>query len=329
MELDFSKLILPTPRTAVFKMDDYVVWCGTIAKHDDGLYYLLFSRWPKSEGHGGWVTCSEIGYAVSESPIGPFEYRGIALKGSGGENWDADCVHNPTVIKYQNKYYMYYMGNKGNGEYWNHRNNQRIGVAVSEHPAGPWKRFDKPIIDVTPGSFDHLMTSNPTATIGPDGKIVMVYKAVGDGPMPKGGRVICGVAIAGHPLGPFIKQPEPIMLNPENDWSVEDPFIWYQEDRFYALVKDFQGYFTGKEKGSVALFESMDGIKWEPAKNPCAFERKIQWDDGVTESFLRLERPQLLIDEGKPIVLLCAATNDKNGIDAFNVHIPLKYLYGK
>jgi len=119
-------------------------------------------------------------------------------------------------------------------------------------------------------------------------------------------------------------QPEPIMINPENDWSVEDPFIWYQEDRYYALVKDFQGYFTRKENGSVALFESMDGIKWSPAKNPCAFERRILWEDGITENFLRLEQPQLYIENGKPIVLLCAATNDEKGIDAFNVQIPLR-----
>ncbi len=79
--LNFNKIILPAPKSAVFKMDDYIVWCGTMVHHDDGLYYLLFSKWPKALGHNAWVICSEVSYAVSDSPTGPFEYRGIALKG--------------------------------------------------------------------------------------------------------------------------------------------------------------------------------------------------------------------------------------------------------
>ncbi len=322
--MNFEQWIQPVPRTALFQMDDYVVWCGTMTHHEDGLYYLLFSRWPKREGHHAWVICSEVGYAVSKSPLGPFEYKDIVLRGSGENNWDADCVHNPTIIKFENKYYLYYMGNGGNGEYWNHRNNQRVGVAVADHPAGPWKRFNKPLIDVTPGSHDHLMTSNPTVAVGVDGRSIMVYKAVGDGPVPKGGPVVCAVAIAEHPLGPFVKEPMPIMVNPENDWSVEDPYIWYQSDRYFALVKDFQGYFTGRGKNAVALFESMDGIQWIPSANPCAFERTIQWEDGKKEDFLRLERPQLLLENGKPVILMCAATNDVHGVDAYNIQIPLK-----
>lgn len=323
MGINFNGLIKPVPRTAVFKLKDYIVWCGTMTQHDDGLYYLLFSRWPKTLGHNAWVTHSEVGYAVSKNPLGPYEFKGIALKGSGGENWDADVIHNPTVIKVRGKYYMYYMGNKGNGEYWNHRNNQRVGVAVAEHPAGPWKRFDRPVIDVTEGSFDHLLTSNPTAAATPDGKILMVYKAVGDGILPKGGRVICGVAISDDPLGPFVKQTKPIMVNPENEWSVEDPYIWHQEDRYYSLVKDFQGYFTKRGKGTVALFESLDGIDWFPSENPFAFGLEIKWENGEVEKVKRLERPQLWIENGKPKVLFCAATNDSTGIDSFNVHIPL------
>jgi predicted GH43/DUF377 family glycosyl hydrolase len=323
MGMNFKTLMKPVPRTAVFQMEGYIVWCGTVTLAEDGLYYLLFSRWPKSSGHNAWVSESEVCCAVSDNPLGPFAFKNIALRGSGGDNWDADVIHNPTVIKVKDKYYMYYMGNKGNGEFWNHRNNQRVGVAVADHPAGPWKRFDKPVIDVTPDSFDHLMTSNPTATVMPDGKILMVYKAVGDGPLPKGGRVICGVAIADKPLGPFVKQAKPIMINPENSWSVEDPYIWYQEDRYYALVKDFQGYFTKQNKNTVALFESLDGINWNPAQTPFAFGLEIEWEDGVIEKLERLERPQLYIEGGRPKVLYCAATKDINGLDAFNVHIPL------
>ena len=107
--------------------------------------------------------------------------------------------------------------------------------------------------------------------------------------------MICGIAIAEHPEGPFVKQPQPVMVNPENEWSVEDPFLWYQKDRFYALVKDFQGYFTGHEDGSVALFESENGVNWNPAEHPLAFDKTITWIGKGKTKMQSLERPQLCL----------------------------------
>ena len=92
------------------------------------------------------------------------------------------------------------MGNRGNGEWWNHRNNQRIGCAVTSDPEGEWRRKEEPVIDVSSRGFDSLMTSNPTVTQMPDGRVLAVYKGVSkEGELPKGGPVICGVAIAEHP----------------------------------------------------------------------------------------------------------------------------------
>lgn len=324
-EKSFYNFIKPVDKVkAVFQDDGYLVWCGSVVKGLDGNYYLFYSRWQKELGHDAWVTHSEVAYAVSRNPYGEFIPKGVILKGSGGECWDADVIHNPTVIEAEGKYYMYYMGNYGNGEYWDHRNHQRVGVAVAENPSGPWERFQQPLVDVTEGSFDHLLTSNPTVARGEDGRYYMVYKAVSDGPLPKGGAVVCGVAIADHPTGPFIKHPVPIMTNPENDWSVEDPYIWVQEHQFYALVKDFQGYFTKQGKYTVALFESKNGIDWHVSNQPFAFDRKIKWMDGSTTDLEALERPQLLIEDGKPIVLYCAAAISADRSDSFNVAIPLK-----
>lgn len=308
----------------VFREDGYLVWCGSVVKGGDEKYYLFYSRWPEEFGHDAWVTHSEVAYAVSDHPYGDFVPVGLALSGAGGRAWDRDVIHNPTVLEHDGRYYMYYMGNYGNGEYWNHRNHQRVGVAVAEEPGGPWIRSERPLIEVTEGSFDHLLTSNPTVTRGGDGRFYMVYKAVADGIMPKGGAVVCGTAVADCPEGPFIKEPKPVMCNPENDWSVEDPFLWFQEDRFYALVKDFQGYFTGQGKDTVALFESRDGVDWEPSGCPFAFDRVLQWTDGSSTNLSALERPQLLLENGKPVVLYCAACERGDRMDSFNVAIPLK-----
>ncbi len=328
--MEFSKRMRPAKRRSVFELsgDGFVVWCGSIAKGENGQFYLYFSFWPMNKGHNAWVTHSRIGFAVADNPLGPFTYRGIALSGAGGDAWDRDCVHNPALLQAGGNYYLYYMGNYGNGEYWDHRNHQRIGVAWSDKPEGPFRRLDAPVVDVSPNRHDSLLTSNPTVCTGPDGRIYMMYKAVSDqGKPPVGGAVVCGMAVADNPLGPFEKSDVPILTNQENDWSVEDPFLWYETDRFYALAKDFQGYFTKAGPGSVGLFQSFDGFRWETADHPLAFLREIRWEDGTVEPLQNMERPQMWLDEsGRPRVLCCACarTDDPERLRAFNVQIEME-----
>jgi len=321
--MDFRKRIGKVTENSIFTMDGYYVWCGSMTKGDDGMYYLYFSFWKNNgEFDNDWVIHSKIGYAVSDNPYGGFCYKGIAL--DSGNGWDSGAVHNPSVIKHNGKYYMYYMGNCGNGEFWNHRNNQRVGVAVAESPEGPWKRYDRPVIDVSPEGFDSLMTSNPSVTEGYDGKFYMIYKAVADnGIYPKGGAVVCGIAVADKPEGPFLKHNKPVMVNPENEWSVEDAFIWCENGKFYALAKDFQGYFTKTERGDIALFCSDDAFDWKIAEHPLALKKELVFEDRVMKLF-RMERPQIYIEDGKPKVLLCACMPTEKADKTFNVCIPIE-----
>lgn len=319
--LDFAKKMLPSSRRNVFVEEGYHVWCGSVLRGADGLYYLYYSRWAKTLGHDAWVTSSEVAYAVYTNPLGGFAHKGLALGGAGGDAWDAHCIHNPTVLAIDGKYYMYYMGNFGDASYWSHRNHQRIGVAVADDPNGPWQRFAQPVLDVgaAPECFDALVTSNPSVTRGGDGQFYMIYKAVGSGKMPKGGAVVCGVAVAQSPLGPFVKHLAPLFQNPKHPWSVEDAFVWYQAGMFYVLAKDFQGYFTGHEKGSVALFTSPDCIEWSLSTEPFAFGRSITWDDGRQEAVEARERPQLLIENGIPTALYCAVAEDPARTSSYNL----------
>lgn len=328
--MNFKEHILPAKRENILKERGYHVWCGTMAKEGD-TYCLLYSRWPKKAGIGGWVTSSEICLATSKSPYGPFKPEKVLLTKENSDKWDRDCFHNPTLLHFEGKYYLYYMGNHGKGDFWSHRNNQRIGVAVSDSLLnGEFTRFDAPVIDVSEDGIDSLMTSNPTVTVTPDNKILMVYKAVSkEGKMPKGGDVVCGTAISDSPLGPFKKSLAPIMVNPENSWSVEDPFVWYSEkdSKYYALVKDFHGYFTKTGTSSVALFESKNGLcEYNPCKDfPLAFGREILWEDGTTQPVSNLERPQIYFEDGKPKVLLLATAVDLEWNETFNIQIPLDF----
>lgn len=307
------------PTYSKFSVDSFMVWCGSMVKGEDNKYYLFYSRWPKKSTHQAWVTESEICVAVSDSPIGPYKHVKIVLPKREKKFWDADVTHNPTVYKFEGKYYLYYMGNYGNGEWWDHRNHQRIGVAIADNPLGPWKRNDKPLIDTSYNKFDHLMVANPSVLVRPDGKYLMIYKGVSNGKMPFGGVVTHGAAIADKPEGPFMKLPFKIFTKDTVRFAAEDPFIWFQEGKYWAIVKDMKGVFTNAGT-SLALFESLDGLDWHPAKYPLVCTTQINWETGIRQ-VAKLERPQLWLENGIPKVLFCAVYE---GDENYNVAIPLK-----
>ncbi|WNJ16568.1 glycoside hydrolase family protein [Pontibacter sp. G13] len=335
---DFDISLGKVSRSSVFVHDSLSIWGGSLVEGPDGLYHLFYSQWPKAIGWE-WVTYSEIAHATSESPYGPFTFQDVALPMRGKEFWDGMTTHNPTVHKFDGKYYLYHMGTTGDRDIvsvpgkpklnWQHRNNQRIGVAVADDPNGPWTRFDTPVLDITAGdssAHDALMTSNPSVCQMPDGRILMVYKAVGKQiALPKGGPVVHMVAIADSPTGPFKKFPDPVFTFEGERFPAEDPYIWYQEGKFRAIVKRIKH--EGKKRlFSLVHYDSMDGIHWEQAKHFHLSETEITWEDGELLDLDHLERPQVFIQDGKPVALLCAAdTIDANNIrHSFNVQIPLE-----
>ncbi|MEM6692215.1 MAG: glycoside hydrolase family protein, partial [Planctomycetota bacterium] len=288
VEYDFPAMMQPIPRKAVFRSEEFDIWGGSPVKGDDGNYHLYYSRWPHELGHGAWVSHSEIAHAVSKSPFGPWEFHDVALPARGVSYWDGSCTHNPTVLKIRGRYYLYYMGNRGNGRVekpfnWQHRNNQRIGVAVAQSPDGPWERFDEPVIDISddPEAVDALCVSNPAIAVRPEGGVLMIYKTVAkEYELPSGGPVGLGVATADNPAGPFLKlDAKPFAVEGER-FAAEDPYIWRGEDRYWAIVKDRNGHFTGIKGFTLALFDSADGLVWSPSKNLLVAEPGFRWKDG-------------------------------------------------
>lgn len=334
---DMSIHLGQVPETAVFGSQTMSIWGGSLVKGDDGLYHMYYSRWPKALGWA-WVTDSEIAHAVSPSPFGPFEFKGIALPRRGKQHWDGWCTHNPTVHKFGDKYYLYYMGNTGDGEVvghpgkqllnWQHRNNQRIGVAVAHSPYGPWQRFDEPLIDVSPErkAIDSLMTSNPSVCQRPDGGFLMVYKGVGEmNPLPGGGPVTHCVALSDSPTGPFVKAPEPVFQEPGVRFPAEDPYIWFQDGKYRAVVKRMQSA-DGQRAFTLVHYDSVNGIDWERGKHFLVSDKTVEWYDGAREQLDHLERAQVWIEDGQPVALLCAGDRyDENKVRySFNVQIPMR-----
>ena len=49
------------------RLDDAIVWCGSMVRSDDGRCHLFLSIWPREQGFEAWVTHSRIGYAIADA----------------------------------------------------------------------------------------------------------------------------------------------------------------------------------------------------------------------------------------------------------------------
>jgi hypothetical protein len=329
-ENGFLMQLQPVPLRARFSLPDHHVWCGSMVRDPEGTCQLFYSRWPRAAGFNAWATHSEIARATAADPLGPYAHQGVVLPEREARHWDGLTTHNPTVLEHQGRYYLYYTGSTGDRRAaetpdtwnWMHRNSQRIGVAVAVHPAGPWTRRDIPLVDAgdDPEASDSLIVGNPSVTRRPDGGFLMIYKAVGQAdPLPFGGPVVHRVALAERPDGPFVKQPDPVFTREGSRFPAEDPFVWQDNGRYRAILKDMHGAFTNAGR-SLVLFESEDGLHWS-LSDPCLLsDRTVRFEDGSCRQFDYLERPQLYFEAGEPAVLFCAA---RVGNQTCNLHIPL------
>jgi hypothetical protein len=331
-ELDLGAQVRPLPSVNRFAEPGYHVWCGAPVMTPDGKVHLFYSRWPSKFGFApAWAIHSEVAYAVADGLGKPFRPVNVALPARGPAFWDGSVTHNPNVLFAHGRFYLFYMGNVGDGVYASHRNHQRVGLAVADQPAGPWTRFDRPIVDVSadPQAFDSLCVTNPAACLRPDGTVLLLYKAVEVVPGKlMGGKVRYGAAVAKSPEGPYVKTPGRIFESDQPDASkhwmlAEDPYVWYDRSAggYYAVARDVVGTFTGAS-GGIALFASDDGLNWRASARPKVLGATFLLADG-TRSAGHLERPALLFQGPRPVALYGAVDGYKKGQESANVQIPL------
>ncbi len=172
-------------------MDDNWIWGSSVIKGEDGRYHMFASRWSKKGGFGNWVTNSEVVRAVSNTPAGPYVFQKVVLPVRGKEYFDGLVTHNPQIVKYNDKYLLYYFLTTYNFPVPDIRNptvnkdkfreawmNKRIGMAVSDSVNGPWKRMDNPVIEPHPGKWNASITSNPAPVVNPvSEEILLMYKS--------------------------------------------------------------------------------------------------------------------------------------------------------
>ena len=309
-KFDFSTLGTLTPVGRVLEMEGYYVWCSSPIDGPDGKVHLFFSRWDAARKMGGWLKGSEIAHAVADHAEGPFEYVSTILAPRGEGYWDATTCHNPLITKVDDKYCLFFMGNS-NGK----TNTKRIGLATADSLYGPWTRPDQPLLEAGPaGAWDDHCTTNPAFIKRANGQYWLYYKSWNTREYEtatteiKGNRKY-GLAIADKLEGPYKKyEGNPVIdfSGKGNNKQFEDAFIWPQQHQYRIIARDMGFY--NHEDG--LLMHSKDGLHWsEPAIAYEALDKYVTLPPPAPhlKKYGRLERPMLLIRNGKPAYLFGAA----------------------
>jgi lysophospholipase L1-like esterase len=327
---DFQSRLLPAPLNGGLRLDGFWVWCGSVIKGDDGKYHMFASRWPNSTPFSPyWLTNSEIVHAVSDTPEGPYKFSDVALPPRGSGFWDGQMTHNPAIRKYGDTYLLYYTGTTYKGERPSATNpvgetdalkieahqGERIGLATAKSPYGPWKRLDKPILDVVPNSWEQYLVSNAAPVVLKDGRVMLYYKGV-----EKLRVNAIGLAIASCPTCEYKRvSDQPLNMG----IGAEDPFIWQEAGKFKALMLDTDRRYSPDKEIFYAV--SDDGRRWHVPHQAIAVSRQVLWADNTRKKMNSTERPHVLIENGKPTHVFFATGETISGKRyTWNMVIPLK-----
>ncbi len=310
--LNLGAMIQPLEEANIFRLPDFYCWCPHLIKGDGAEYYLVYSRWPKSSGKGGWLTQSEVALAVGASPTGPFRHLQILLRGRGPGHWDELMAHNPKLYRFGNRYYLYYISSRAGSSHGHVRDSQRTGVAVADAITGPYRPLAQPIVEPAAPVFN--ITVNPAVAPLDDGRFVMMLKGDRKPKLPaeRMGQRVQGIAVAEQPEGPFRVQAELAIA----DIDTEDAALWYDDSRrsFFAVFHAHK---------YIGLIESRDGFRWQRAAHYQVTNGNVlaKADGTMLATRAPLQRPGIFIENGAPRVLTLAVPEDD---DWYCIAVPLQ-----
>ena len=283
-------------RNGGFARKGFNLWDPSIIKVGD-TYHMFASCWT-SEDFNAWKT-SFIVRGTSKTLLGPYTFAGEVFRPRSGDFFDSQGCHNPKITFHNGKYYLYYLGIPA----W------KSGVAVSDSVEGPWERRKEWCIPA----------NNPALWIHPDGSVYGVGKVKVENPKFPGSKKFDELLHYIHAFrSPSIFGPYTMLHHGKdnalpNNYQNEDPCLWHDGTRYHMLLTDLHGLASGLHK-SFVYYTSRDGISYQLVSKDPLFSNQnpIQFEDGSETKFLRIERPNVFLDEeGAVIAVLAACSPEK------------------
>lgn len=323
--MNLAKMMKPVKIKNGFEMENKYIWGASVVKGDDGRYYIFADMWNTDiPFHPGWLLDTRIVMAVSDTPEGPYTYVKTVFDQRGNMYWDGQSAFNPHIIKHNGKYIMFYTGTTHpfSKKYVKEnldeaaivaRANKRIGIAVCDSPDGEWYRPDAPAIDIAPEGFDNFLTTNAAPCVMENGDILVIFKTRSyledDGEISElHSDMKFNVCILDKDTYKIKKRGEKSLFG---DVSLEDPFIWYENGKYYMIAKDMNGEICGERQSGI-FADSDNGIDWELHKGEISYTRNVKYEDGSERVLGNMERPFILFENGK-MTHIFFASSDGNG----------------
>jgi len=293
------------------------VWGSSPIKGKDGKVHLFVAEWPKNESErfSGWYKHCSIAHYVGDTPEGPFKFVRIAVK---DQNEKFNSPHNPTIKFIDGKYVLCFIVNENND-----LSKQRIIMYVADDLNDEWKaakgaEADGTILrnprDTSIWNYKPLLGVSNPSLIKYNKQYLLYYKSV----IPhsqvtkknRGKDYGYGVAISKNLEGPYKFYPNRIT---DPGIQLEDAYAFELGTEICFLSRDFLGA-KGSHSGGL-LWRSTDGLHFPEERTSQSFkglsayvgEQELENSKvfrGAKEG--HLERPQLLIEDGKPTYMYVA-----------------------
>ena len=320
----------------------------------DALYHMAASIYPGDFPFlSSWLVTASIATATSKDPLGPYTLDVLGALPQGREgDWDRN-VMNPKLLPApggnRSLWLLYYTGNAYEGptpsvpggvplpkNQSGAQASQRLGLATSPHPSGPFTRLGPPMLSPSPNAsaWDARIVSN--VAVAPFGgnstALLAIYKASSPGGAATPQTRVClGVAHTPHWATPFTRlSPDPIIPCPLHTFYAEDPTLWRDPGGvFHVVFKDFTGHFTGAGYSGAHATSSDEGRTWVLARPPLAYTTTHTWGDGKVRVQHAQERVQVLLNatDGHPLAVFYATDTELDGSHAgrtWNMAVPVR-----
>ena len=279
-----------------FQMEGASVWCPSIVKVGK-TYHMFASHWNydrsrDTDSIAAW-TRGNIVRATSQNLLGPYAFEEVVLDPRPGDRYyDSLGVHNPKITCHDGTFILYYIMIPSDA----YRNTQafresaggfQMGIATADSIEGPWERCDAPVAPV----------NNPALCISEAGSVLLVGKD--KTVFSDSGRAICRLlSYEADSLFGDYKPSFGLRNSLPNGYELEDPCLWYAGGQVNMLVNDWKeaSYMPGHP---TLYYYSKDGKQFHLYSDEPVFPSRnaIQFADGSEETFLRMERPNVYVNE--------------------------------
>lgn len=217
-----------------------------------GTYYLFY------EGNDG--SHSQIGYATSTSPTGPFtKYASNPVLSNTGSGWESVTVGTPVITRANSKWYLFYHGYNGT--------NDQGGVAWSTDLTSWTRHSSNPIIPISSGQWDALKTA-PSSVLILDNTIYVFYEGEStETPIPDWQIGIAYVSLSNLESSVMTKHSSNPILGPsasgwDDDWVQLPGIVNYGNGNLWM-------YYSGHNSGGAFWLGRSDnsGTSWKTAED--------------------------------------------------------------